>query len=322
MLRALGLGDLLTAVPALRGLRRRFPGHRIELVTPEVLAPLALVSGAVDEILDGQGLAFLPTAAAGAEIAVNLHGRGPESTGLLAASRPGRLVAFATATGGAVHPEIAEVSFGARAPVWCDDEHEVLRWCRLVEAIGAPADPGDLLLPLPVPADHRPTEVLVHPGAASPARRWPAERWGEVVAALTAEGHQVVLTGGPEEVALVGTVADSAAAAGGASVRCRVVAGTTDLDALCRLVAGAALVLCGDTGVAHLATAYAVPSVVLFGPTSPARWGPVTDGPHTVLWTGRTGDPHGAVVDPGLCEIAVADVLTAARARLDESVFF
>jgi hypothetical protein len=43
----------------------------------------------------------------------------------------------------------------------------------------------------------------------------------------------------------------------------------------------------------------------------------VTNGPHTALWAGRTGDPHAAVVDPGLCEITVADVVTAARARLE-----
>ncbi len=316
VLRALGLGDLLTAVPALRGLRRRYPDHRVELLTPGILGPLALASGAVDAVVDHHGLDCLPTAAAGAAVAVNLHGRGPQSTRLLAASGPGRLVAFS-------HPELDETVGATKAPVWCEDEHEVHRWCWLVAAVGATADPADLRLPAPVPRSHQPTEVLVHPGAASPARRWPAERWGQVVAALAHHGHRVLITGGPDEVALarrVADVADAAVGGGAGSSGCRVVAGATDLDGLCRLVAGARLVLCGDTGVAHLATAYAVSSVVLFGPTSPARWGPVTDGPHTVLWAGRTGDPHGTVVDPGLCEIAVDDVLTAANARLARPV--
>jgi len=70
-------------------------------------------------------------------------------------------------------------------------------------------------------------------------------------------------------------------------------------------------VVCGDTGVAHLATAFATPSVVLFGPTPPDRWGPVTDGPHRVLWAGREGDPHAADADPGLVEIPVDAVLDA-----------
>jgi ADP-heptose:LPS heptosyltransferase len=75
-------------------------------------------------------------------------------------------------------------------------------------------------------------------------------------------------------------------------------------------------VVCGDTGVAHLATALRTPSVVLFGPTPPARWGPPADRPwHRVLWAGRTGDPHGRSADDGLLEIDVADV-TAALADL------
>jgi ADP-heptose:LPS heptosyltransferase len=78
------------------------------------------------------------------------------------------------------------------------------------------------------------------------------------------------------------------------------------------VVATASLVVCGDTGVAHLATAYATPSVVLFGPTPPAYWGPPDRPWHRSLWTGGTGDPHGDAPDPGLLEIAVDDVVAAA----------
>jgi ADP-heptose:LPS heptosyltransferase len=74
-------------------------------------------------------------------------------------------------------------------------------------------------------------------------------------------------------------------------------------------------VACGDTGVAHLATALGTASVVLFGPTAPAAWGPPRDRPrHTVLWAGRTGDPHGSQPDPGLLEIETDDVVAALAA--------
>ncbi|MDP9443815.1 MAG: glycosyltransferase family 9 protein, partial [Actinomycetota bacterium] len=96
-------------------------------------------------------------------------------------------------------------------------------------------------------------------------------------------------------------------------------AGRTELDALAALVAAARLVVCGDTGVGHLATAYATPSVLLFGPTPPARWGPPPEPWHRVLWrgAGRTGgDPWGGDVDPALRAVGVDDVLMAAREQL------
>jgi ADP-heptose:LPS heptosyltransferase len=85
-----------------------------------------------------------------------------------------------------------------------------------------------------------------------------------------------------------------------------------DLRALAALVAGAARVLCADTGVAHLATALGTPSVVLFGPSPPAHWGPPPERPrHRVLWAGRSGDPNGARPDPGLLTLQPHDVLEA-----------
>jgi ADP-heptose:LPS heptosyltransferase len=86
-------------------------------------------------------------------------------------------------------------------------------------------------------------------------------------------------------------------------------------------VAAARVVVSGDTGVAHLATAYRRPSVVLFGPVSPALWGPPLRtgerGPqHVVLWHGDgTGDPWGTELDPALARIPF-DEVTAALDRL------
>jgi ADP-heptose:LPS heptosyltransferase len=89
---------------------------------------------------------------------------------------------------------------------------------------------------------------------------------------------------------------------------------------LAAIVAAAGRVVCGDTGIAHLATALGRPSVVLFGPVSPDLWGPPPDRPqHIALWAGRTGDPHGRSVDRGLLDISVDDVAGALE-RLDSGV--
>ncbi len=294
VLRALGLGDLLTVVPALRGLRRARPADRLVLATAAALAPLARHTGAVDEVIDARPLAALPARAAGAALAVNLHGRGPQSTALLRATGPERLI-----------------SYGVTAR-WRPDEHEVARWCRLLDEAGVPCDPGDLLLATPRLPSPAPGAVVLHPGAAHGSRRWPVPRWATVAAALAAGGQPVVVSGSAAEQPLAHELAARAGLAAST-----VLAGRTGVPQLAALVAAAPLLISGDTGVAHLATAFGTPSVVLFGPTPPALWGPPPDRPrHRVLWAGRTGDPQAEVPDPGLLEITPAAVLAAADAAL------
>ncbi|MDP9388463.1 MAG: glycosyltransferase family 9 protein, partial [Actinomycetota bacterium] len=98
-----------------------------------------------------------------------------------------------------------------------------------------------------------------------------------------------------------------------------VLAGRTDLLGLAAVVAAAGRVVSGDTGVAHLASAFGTPSVILFGPVPPSRWGPPPSGPHRALWAGTVGDPHAPRRDPGLLRLHVDDVL-AALADLPERV--
>ncbi|RVX42106.1 ADP-heptose:LPS heptosyltransferase [Nonomuraea polychroma] len=284
VLRGLGLGDLLTAVPALRALRQAFPRHRITLAAPRALEALLPLIGAVDDQVDVSGPGPLPMDRLPFErpdIAVNLHGKGPESIDALRRAQPGRLISFGT------------------GPPWQDGVHEVRRWCSLLEWHGIPADPADLTLGI----SDRTGPAIVHPGAAYPARRWPPERFAKVAAAL----DDVVVTGTDNEVPIARKVAELA----GLPPE-RMLAGQTRMADLIDLVSRARLVVCGDTGVAHLATAFCVPSVVLFGPVSPALWGPPPGWRHVALWAGRCGDPHGQRVDPGLLKIEVSEVVDAA----------
>ena len=303
--RALGLGDLLTAVPALRALGRAFPDCRRVLCAPAVLAPLVALVEEVDALSDTEPLATPAASLREPALAVNLHGRGPQSHRALATLRPDRLLAFDCP------------SAGHHGPPFHADEHEVRRWCRLLEASGIPADPDDLDLRLaPGREPHAAAgATVIHPGAASAARRWPADRFAEIARREVRRGHHVVVTGSPDERPLGLAVAERA----GLDARA-VLAGRTDLAELARVVAGADRVLCGDTGVGHLATAFGTPSLLLFGPTAPSAWGPPPGrSQHVVLWAGRPGDPHADTPDPGLLELGVERV-DAELARLPRRV--
>lgn len=297
ILRALGLGDLLTAVPALRALRDAFPDHRSVLAAPAYLAPLGLHTGAVDEVVAAAPLAPLELGIR-PDIAVNLHGRGPESHRVLMATRPRRLIAFG-------HPDLPNTEGG---PTWRPREHEVARWCRMLGESGIPADSARVELAAPERSIQAGVAgaTIVHPGAGSRARRWPAERWADVTRWEAASGRDVLITGAPEERTLALRVARLAGIDEAA-----VLAGRTDVMDLAAVVAAAGRVLCADTGIAHLATAFGTPSVVLFGPASPAEWGPPARDRHRVLWAGRTGDPHASHVDDGLLKLRVSDVIQA-----------
>ena len=303
--RALGLGDFLTGVPAFRALARAFPEHRRLLAAPAALAPLLPLTGALDGIVATEPLSPV-TVPFPVDTGVNLHGRGPQSHRALLAAGPRRLIAFA-------HPEIPQSSGG---PAWAPDVHETVRWCRMLEAHGIPADPGDLLLSPPgiPPPCGAGGATVIHPGAASEARRWPPQRWARVAAREWDAGRPVVITAGPGEEGLAAEVADAA------GLSPRDVVADLDVLQLAAIVAGAGRVLSGDTGIAHLAAAFRVPSITLFGPTSPALWGPPANGPHIVLWAGTTGDPHAGEADPGLLRITVEDVLEALDRLEDAAV--
>ncbi|MGX7828456.1 glycosyltransferase family 9 protein [Actinokineospora sp. 24-640] len=292
VLRALKLGDLLVAVPALRGLRAHWPDEEIVLACLPWLSPIIDLTGAVDRVLPVRGLEPLPPEAARPAVAVNMHGAGPTSTAILDDLDPGL--------------RIGHEGHGWQGPAWRDDLPERERWCGLLSAHGIPAEPNDLRLrrpPVPSPA---PGAVVIHPGAAYGSKRWPPARFAEVATWFGDRGHRVVITGTAAEHDLAAAVAEPSGA--------EVLAGKTSLHELAALIADAAVVVTGDTGTAHLSYAYATPSVVLFGPVGPEIWGPPATGPHTPLTVAhlsRPDEPFADDPDPALLAVTVDDVLAA-----------
>ncbi len=167
--------------------------------------------------------------------------------------------------------------------------------------------------PLP-PVPHEPGYIVLHPGASVPARAWPAQRCAEAVEALADAGHRVLVTGGPGERALTAAVAGS---------RGIDLGGALTLAELAAVLDGAAAVVVGNTGPAHLAAAVGTPVVSLFSPVVPAsRWAP--SGVPTVL----LGDQDAACRltrarecpvpgHPCLSSVTAADVVAAVRRLVD-----
>ncbi|MFE9325508.1 glycosyltransferase family 9 protein [Nocardia sp. NPDC052278] len=302
VLQARGLGDLLTAVPALRALRRAKPHDQIVLAAPHRLKPIVDLIASVDSMIPTSDLGDLRWDAPEPGLAVNLHGPSAESIVALTKTDPGRILSYR-------NPAFPELG----GPEWQTDMHYVERWCHLLESDGIVADRRNLGLVPPVATISRRNCIVVHVGAGAPARRWPPDRFAAVVRHLLVLGREVVLTGDESERDIALNIAARAGLPGG-----RVLAGEQNLIELAATVAEAALVICGDTGVAHLATAFGTRTVLLFGPTPP-RWGgppPHLLGRHAVLWAGQLGDPMADTPDPGLLRIGVTEVISAVDKQL------
>jgi heptosyltransferase-1 len=153
--------------------------------------------------------------------------------------------------------------------------------------------------------------VVITPGAGWGAKRWPAERYGEVARQLGQWGLQSIINSGPGEEHLSQAAVE---ASGGAAQ-----AITCTIGQLVALARKARLFIGGDTGPVHLAAAMGVNVVAIYGPTNPARNGPYGS-KAVVLRSPESKTSHARHVDPeeGLLNISVEDAFDAAKSMLRE----
>lgn len=134
--------------------------------------------------------------------------------------------------------------------------------------------------------DNRGRLVAIHPGAGGSAKLWLVARWAMIVDALHAQGCTIVLTGGPQEHALVQAIASRLPQPP------LTLAGEATLGALAALYRRCELVLGVDSGPMHLAAAAGARTVVLFGPIDHQRfasWGAPER--HTIVRSGLWCSP-------------------------------
>jgi len=285
------LGDVVHAIPVAAALRRAFPSARIDwLVSAKHRELLDLVPVidrrlVVNDRSDAAGGASLWAGVGelrrgGYDVALDLQGL-IKSAMLARLSRATRVIGF---SGGYARERLARLFYttafdGGRGGIYHPNEtrHVVDINLALLSTIGItsaraefPIDTADTAAGREASERTRGRFALLNPGAAWPNKRWPPERLAAVADALLARhGLMSVVLWGPGEEALARTVVAAAPQAA-------ILSPPTTIADIVALARRAAVMVSGDTGPAHLASAVGTPLVGIYGPTRPARNGPLS----------------------------------------------
>jgi ADP-heptose:LPS heptosyltransferase len=313
--RALYLGDMLLAVPALRALRQRFPLAKITLIgLPWATTFVERYAGYLDRLVEFVGYPGLPEVevfpqrtqafiedqrAYHYDLAIQMHGNGRTSNAFISELRAGMTVGYFPLGDDKAS---AAVTLGAPYPA---EGHEIERNLGLAGLSGCPSLDPRLEFPLWTEDFREIRGVLealslratpwigLHVGAKHLARRWPPAYFAELADMLAYTLHaSIILTGGVHEMSTVQKVISHM------STEPINLVGQTSLGGLAALLSTLDLFVSNDTGPAHLAYALDTPSITLFGPTDYRRWQPLAQQRHRSLRVPVACSPCGYQVCP------------------------
>ncbi|WP_292931943.1 lipopolysaccharide heptosyltransferase II [Noviherbaspirillum sp.] len=283
------LGDVLMSTPAIRALKESLPGSNVTLLSsaggaaaaryvPEIddtiqyAAPWLKSSAAQEAAADFALIEQLSQRRFDAAVIFTVYSQSPLPAALMChlAGIPLRLAHCRE------NPYQLLTDWVRETEPQEQVRHEVRRQLDLVAAIGAETRNERLSFRVP-PADlawarnylrtldiddARPWIVL-HPGASAPSRRYPPQHWAVLARGLSAQlGCPLVFTGNEDEAALVEQIR-------GGEAETHSLAGRLDLGRLAALLSLAPLVICNNTGPAHIAAAVGTPIVDLYALTNP-----------------------------------------------------
>ncbi len=289
ILKPSSLGDIVHALPVLSALRRACPqAHIAWMVRPELAGLLECVWG-IDEILlfdrRTMGRWFTPAGISSLHAFIKKLRRGRydlalDLQGLL------RSALFARAAGCRVRIGLAEAREGAvffythtaEAP---SSPHIVDYYTEVLKQLGVPIEPicfglrptqaarADLHSLLQKEWSDPGQFAVLIPGSAHARKCWPPQRFAQLAESLHQQtGLRIVAAGSQKEAAAITQIAKMT------NTPILNLAGRTTLPQLTALFEKATLVIGNDTGPSHIAAAMDIPTVVIFGPTNPARLGP------------------------------------------------
>lgn len=305
--RALQLGDMLCAVPALRALRAALPCARITLVGlpwaqqfadrfPTYINSFSAFPGHIalpeQTVRRDQLIGFYQSMHAQEfSLALQMHGDGSVTNGIVRSFRARANAGFAASDA----PECDGLCYFP----YPEGGAEPLRLLNLMAMLGAPPAGAQLEFPLLaadwdelngtgmavglVPGSY----MCIHPGASVRDKCWPPARFAQVADQLAFEfGLTTVITGSGKEAELASEVA--------ALMKSPAInaAAPISIGAMAALMSGARLLICNDTGVSHIAAGLRLKSVVVFSKAEIRRWAPLDQRLHRSIW-----DPRGEHAD-------------------------
>lgn len=336
VVRLSSIGDLVHTLPAVAALRCRFPEARIDWLVEARHKDVLLDNPDVDELIEVDTLGWrrrLFDSATWREIR--------KSLARIRARRYDAVLDLQGTIKSSVSAFLAKgdrrIGFGAsqlkeRPAGWLYKErvevngttpHVIDRHLRLLTAFGIEAKTRSFPITVPEASEVEASSwlaeeglsdyVIVNPGGSWVTKRWSPEKFGAVVAAIERDfGLPTLVIWGPGEEEMAETIVKAAPRARAAP--------STTFRGLAPYVRRAKLFVSGDTGPMHLASAFGVPVVAIFGPTDPARNGPFGGGDEVVVKPVPCG-PCYKKRCPGygnvcMTEIEVADVMDAVRRKL------
>jgi ADP-heptose:LPS heptosyltransferase len=336
VVRALQLGDVLVATPALRALRVAYPTARITFVgLPWSRSFVDRMRHLLDDYLEFPGFPNLPerefddsgfpqfvddARRRRFDVAIQLHGSGLVLNPIVAMLGARRTAGF--------YPSEHRCPDSALYVEYPPTGHELRRILSLMCFLRIPPQGEHLEFPMFLEdraeaaalrerhgLDHY---ICIHAGARLRTRRWPAERFAAVADELATEGYGIVLTGSSDERNLAEQVSRQM------NRRHVNLAGRTSLGGLAALLEGAQLLVTNDTGVSHVGAAMRVPSVVIVMGSDPERWAPLDRARHAVVCEPIDCRPCGHDVcpigHPCATRVRVEHVLAVAHRQLNGSM--
>jgi heptosyltransferase-2 len=281
VIRGGAIGDFILTLPAIGALRQRWPAARLEILGYPRIASLADGRYYADAVrsIDAAAMArfFVPEA--------NLD---PSLCDYFASFDLVLSYLYDPDDIFSANLARAGVPRLLRASAKPDREHAATHFARPLDSLGLRADPpyprifpsaadrafADAFLANTQCAIHN--TVALHPGSGGEHKVWPADRWTAVIRRLR-ERHGC-------DILLIGGEADDKA-------RCTLAplnlpaAWNLPLPQLAAVLERCALFAGHDSGITHLAAAAGIPTLALFGPTSPDIWAPL--GPRVCLVTAK-----------------------------------